>query len=84
MFSIIPVNGMCNEICWFDSVVCGSRPNRLLHCCSKFDKKNCRQVNGTENVFLFKFATKSHVVCYKSVHRSRLYSVLSSSTLQAN
>ena len=31
-----------------------------------------------------KFATKSRVVCYKSVHRSRLYPVLSSSTLQAN
>ena len=52
MFSIIPVNGMCNEIYCFDSVVCGSRPNRLLHWCSKFDKKNCRQVNGTENAFL--------------------------------
>lgn len=31
-----------------------------------------------------KFATKSHVVCYKSVHRSRLYPVLSSSASQAN
>ena len=52
MFSIIPVNGIGNEIYCFDSVVCGSRPNRLLHWCSKFDKKNCRQVNGTENAFL--------------------------------
>lgn len=30
MFSIISVNEMCNEIYWFDSVVCGSRPNRVV------------------------------------------------------